>query len=193
MEIKEGDKVRSKQLPCLGEGTVEYVDDSPPPGSPNRLDLRIVTVRWEQDPHGHLPEDHSPREDWDFEDLVLVTPCEICGPDHMSYGFHMTGEHNENFIGVADYVEWGDMITLPALLIHNALENLEIPVTQNELTMATVDRRIIQAIIDAIAETDPYGDPNVGIHPYYDAASNMEELQNYLNDNPVTPESEREL
>jgi hypothetical protein len=192
MEIKEGDKVRSKQLPCLGEGTVEYVDDSPPPGSPNRLDLRIVTVRWEQDPHGHLPEDHSPREDWDFEDLVLVTPCEICGPDHMSYGFHMTGEHDEQLVNNADAVDTGELVVVPANLIYGALEALEIRHTLNEFAMANVDRRILQAIVDSIKELDPYGDPSVGIFENWDLTGSLEELQNYLNDNPVTPESERE-
>ena len=63
--IKVGDKVRSKELPCLGIGEAIFVDDAPE-------HVRIVTVTWSQDPHEHLSPDHSPTEDWDFTDLEVV-------------------------------------------------------------------------------------------------------------------------
>ena len=188
MILKEGDKVRSIQLPCLGEGVVECADPNSLGDVPKgAVDLRIATVRWEKDPHGHLPEDHSPREDWDFSDLVKIEPCKICGPDHMEYGFHMTGEHSENWVNLADARDTGEVIFMPANLIHGALSAIEIPNTIDEQIMVHVDRRIIQAIVDTIKELDPYGDPNVGIHQDWTLTDSLEELQNYLNDNPERP------
>jgi hypothetical protein len=182
--LQEGDKVRSIQLPCLGVGTVLCGQEDE--GQHAAHDpLTIITVTWEKDPHNHLPEDHSPMEDWDFSDLVKIEPCSICGPDHMGYGFHMTGEHDEQFVNNADAVDTGELVVVPASLVYGALEALKIPYTLNEFRMANVDRRIIQAIVDAIKELDPYGDQSVGIQPNWDLQGSLEELQNYLNDNPI--------
>lgn len=65
--VKVGDKVRSKELPCLGIGKAIFVEENP-----HNERCRIVTVTWPQDPHEHLSPDHSPTEDWDIIDLEVV-------------------------------------------------------------------------------------------------------------------------
>lgn len=182
--MKKGDLVCSKELPCLGIGVVEYIDDEP------HNSLTIVTVRFEHDEHGHLPEDHAPREDWDYNDLVIASPCTkgCANGDELT---HTSEQHSEDWVNLSDARYTGEVIFMPANLIYWAVEiALSQKPTLNEYVSVHVDRRVVQSLVDALRELDPYGDPSVGIFEDHNAIGVLEELLKQLDLHPVRESSE---
>jgi hypothetical protein len=98
---------------------------------------------------------------------------------------HTTEEHSEDWVNLADARYTGEVIFMSAMLIHDGLEALNIPNTMNEHVLAHVDRRIVQALVDAIKATDPYGDPGVGIFENYNSTALLDILQKQLTDHPT--------
>jgi hypothetical protein len=138
------------------------------------------------EPVGELgsPYGHPPRLAFLYCDLELITRyCSKCaGDDRFT---HDIDEHSEDWANLADARQSGEVIFMSPMLIHYALESLQIPITHNERAKTHVDRRIIQAIVDALKEQDPYGDESVGIWTNYDQASLLEALEQELHKNPI--------
>jgi hypothetical protein len=112
--------------------------------------------------------------------------CSICvGEESLT---HITENHTEDWVNLADARQSGEVIYMSPMLIHDALEALGIPVTRNEERRVHVDRKIVSAIVDALIINDPYGDPDVGIFEHWDQTGALETLSEILKNNP-----EREL
>jgi hypothetical protein len=111
--------------------------------------------------------------------------CSICGGEQYEAEPHETEEHTEDWVSLADARETGEVIFMPNLMVYNALETLGINRTLNEKVKTHVDRRIVQALVDALIETDPWGDPSVGIFENYDATGSLELLQDQLKAHPL--------
>jgi hypothetical protein len=107
---------------------------------------------------------------------------------------HETEQHSEDWVNLADARYTGEVIFMPAGFVIAGLkasisEPLDaIAKLQVYNQFVHVDRRIVQAMVDAIIEQDPFGDESVGIFEDYNAVSILEALQQQLLVNP-----EREL
>src|ERR1700743_2962620 len=101
--------------------------------------------------------------------------CRICGGEQYEAEPQTTEEHSENWGAVADGRYTGEVIFMPTHLIFDALEVLSLTPTLNEKVKEHVDRRIVQALKDAIVDE--------GI----DAAAQdvADVLQDWLNSNPI--------
>jgi hypothetical protein len=107
--------------------------------------------------------------------LVGHPGCTICGPDHMEYGEHTTEQHSEDWVGLADARYTGEVVFMPAGELKYNLEEIVHPTTEDEQWIH-VDRRVIQALIDAITDAGIDSD---------DQAAGIAWLQQRLADHPV--------
>ena len=89
--------------------------------------------------------------------LELIEGCKICGGAEHEAESHTTEEHSEDWVNLADARYTGEVIFMPANLIHEAIEALGIPNTMNERVLTHVDRRIVQAIVDSFEYIDDDG------------------------------------
>jgi hypothetical protein len=112
-------------------------------------------------------------------------PCRICGGEQYEAEPHETSEHSEDWVNLADARQSGEVIWMDTFVLDQALSAAIPENSSTELrTKAHVDRRIVQALVDTIKETDPEGDPSVGIFEDSDALWGLHQLQSYLDSNP---------
>jgi hypothetical protein len=81
--------------------------------------------------------------------------CEICGGEQYELAPHTTEEHSEDWVNMADARESGEVLFMPAREIYWALGILiDHGPTDNERSMVHVDRRVVQALVDALYDSD---------------------------------------